>query len=144
MLLYLDTCCLNRPFDDQTQARVFLETEAVLAIFARITAGDWNLACSAVLLYEVSRIADQTRRQGIGNLLGYAGPAQRLTPGIEQRAGQLCAAGFKKMDALHLASAEEVSADAFLTTDDRLIVRAQTVPLSIPVFNPTIFHTTHP
>ena len=104
---------------------------------------DWRLACSAVLLYEVSRIADQTRGQGIGNLLGYADPAQMLTPGIEARAAQLCAAGFKKMDALHLASAEEVKADAFLTTDDRLIARAQSVPLSIPVFNPIIFNTTH-
>ncbi len=144
MLLYLDTCCLNRPFDNQTQSRVFLETEAVLAILARITSGEWRLACSAVLLYEVSRIADQTRRQGIGNLLGYAEPAQPLSFGIEQRAAQLCAAGFKQMDALHLASAEELKADAFLSTDDRLIGKAQTAPLSIPVSNPIIFNTTHP
>jgi len=144
MLLYLDTCCLNRPFDNQTQPRVFLETEAVLAILGRITSGEWRLACSAVLLYEVSRIADQTRRQGIRNLLGYAEPAQPLTTGIELRAGQLCAAGFKQMDALHIASAEELKTDAFLSTDDRLVTRAQTVHLSIPVSNPIIFNTTHP
>jgi predicted nucleic acid-binding protein len=144
MLLYLDTCCLNRPFDDQTQSRVFLETESVLAILARITSGYWRLACSAVLLYEVSRIADQTRQQGIGHLLGYAEPAQPLTSGIEQRAAQLCATGFKMMDALHLASAEALKADAFLTTDDRLLTRAQSVPLSLPVSNPTLFKTAHP
>jgi len=26
--VYLDLCCLNRPFDDQTQERIRLETEA--------------------------------------------------------------------------------------------------------------------
>jgi hypothetical protein len=28
--IYLDLCCVNRPFDDQHQARVRLEAEAVL------------------------------------------------------------------------------------------------------------------
>ncbi|WP_420642969.1 hypothetical protein [Candidatus Leptofilum sp.] len=29
MKIYLDVCCLNRPFDDQTQDRMRLETEAI-------------------------------------------------------------------------------------------------------------------
>ncbi len=32
MKLYLDTCCLNRPLDDKSQALVAVEAEAVLAI----------------------------------------------------------------------------------------------------------------
>lgn len=32
MLIYLDNCCFNRPFDDQEQLRVRLETEAKLRI----------------------------------------------------------------------------------------------------------------
>ena len=32
MAIYLDTCCLNRPFDDQTQDRIRLEAEAVILI----------------------------------------------------------------------------------------------------------------
>jgi hypothetical protein len=35
-LIYLDVCCLNRPFDDQTQERIRLEAEAVLRILANI------------------------------------------------------------------------------------------------------------
>lgn len=31
-LSYLDVCCLNRPFDDQTQLRIKLETQAILEI----------------------------------------------------------------------------------------------------------------
>jgi len=30
--LYLDVCCLNRPFDDQSQDRIRLEAEAVRVI----------------------------------------------------------------------------------------------------------------
>jgi hypothetical protein len=30
--IYLDVCCLNRPFDQQSQARIRLETEAILEI----------------------------------------------------------------------------------------------------------------
>jgi hypothetical protein len=32
MKLYLDNCCYNRPYDDQTQERIHLEGEAVLVI----------------------------------------------------------------------------------------------------------------
>jgi hypothetical protein len=30
MKIYLDNCCLNRPFDDLSQDRVYLEAEAIL------------------------------------------------------------------------------------------------------------------
>jgi len=36
MRIYLDVCCLNRPFDDQTQERIHLESEAVLIILSNI------------------------------------------------------------------------------------------------------------
>ncbi len=32
MKIYLDVCCLNRPFDDQTQDRIHLEAETILTI----------------------------------------------------------------------------------------------------------------
>jgi hypothetical protein len=32
--VYLDVCCLKRPFDDQTQPRIRMETEAVLSLLA--------------------------------------------------------------------------------------------------------------
>jgi hypothetical protein len=41
--IYLDTCCLNRPFDDETQDRIRLEAEAVGLILAHFQAGDWEL-----------------------------------------------------------------------------------------------------
>ncbi len=34
MLIYLEMCCLKRQFDDQSQLRIRLETEAVLGLLA--------------------------------------------------------------------------------------------------------------
>jgi len=39
MRVYLDNCCFNRPFDDQSQARIRLEAEAKLEIQQRIADG---------------------------------------------------------------------------------------------------------
>ena len=35
MRVYLDNCCYNRPFDDQTQLKVRLETERFIALTLR-------------------------------------------------------------------------------------------------------------
>ena len=42
MKIYLDVSCLNRPFDDQTQARIRLEAEAVLLILEQFDDGAWQ------------------------------------------------------------------------------------------------------
>ena len=47
--IYLDACCLNRPFDDQSQPRVHLESEAVLIILARVKTNVCEWLSSTVL-----------------------------------------------------------------------------------------------
>jgi len=43
MKVYLDACCLNRPFDDQTQDCIHLETEAIVLILNRLEKwSDWE------------------------------------------------------------------------------------------------------
>ena len=49
MKLYFDVCCLNRPFDDKTQDRIHLESEAVKAILKHIRKGDWQWISSEVV-----------------------------------------------------------------------------------------------
>jgi len=39
MTVYIDNCLLNRPFDDQAQERIFVETQAFLAVLKRIENG---------------------------------------------------------------------------------------------------------
>ena len=36
MRIYLDMCCFNRPYDDQTQSRIRIETEAKVVIQEKI------------------------------------------------------------------------------------------------------------
>lgn len=48
--IYLDACCLNRPFDDQTHDRIRLEAEAVLLILSHVEAGQWQLIGSEVMM----------------------------------------------------------------------------------------------
>jgi hypothetical protein len=49
MKLYMDNCCFNRPFDDQSQLRIRLESEAKLKIQEEIRAGNFQLAWSYIL-----------------------------------------------------------------------------------------------
>ncbi len=144
MLIYLDTCCLNRPFDDQSQQRIQLETGAVLGILQRVASGELRIANSSVLEFEIHRITDQTRQNGIAHFLSYASLFQPLTEAIEQRGIHLHGLGFKRLDALHLAAAECLKADAMLTTDDQLlrIASRHLNQLTIAVMNPVHFTTT--
>jgi len=52
MKIYLDNCCFNRPFDDQKQIRIHLETEAKLYIKEKILLNELELAWSYILDYE--------------------------------------------------------------------------------------------
>jgi len=47
--IYLDVCCFNRPFDDQTQERIKLETEAILLILKRFELGQWQWVSSETM-----------------------------------------------------------------------------------------------
>ena len=77
MRIYLDTCCLQRPLDDQTQPRIRVETEAVFAILASVQAGSVILLTSEALEFEISRIPDEQRRREATAILTLA--SERLT-----------------------------------------------------------------
>ena len=55
MKIYLDNCCFNRPYDDQTQIRISLETQAKLYIQDLIKKGKLEMTTSYVLWYENSQ-----------------------------------------------------------------------------------------
>ncbi|CRI68154.1 hypothetical protein THIOKS1980003 [Thiocapsa sp. KS1] len=46
MRLYLDLCCFNRPYDDQTQTRIRLETEAKILIQEKVKRSECDLVWS--------------------------------------------------------------------------------------------------
>ncbi|MCL2433696.1 MAG: hypothetical protein FWD16_04160 [Clostridia bacterium] len=55
---------------------------------------------------------------------------------IQQRAALFQAMGIKPMDSFHLALAEANDVDVFLTTDDRLLKKANLLGLQIKTANP--------
>lgn len=136
--IYLDVCCLNRPFDDQRQDRIRLETEAVLLILKHCEAGDWQWISSAVAAEEANNTPDNDRRHRVTSMLSGAHVSVALTATEIERAQALKTLGFRTYDALHLACAEQAGADVFLTTDDSVIRTTirHAEQLSIRVANP--------
>jgi hypothetical protein len=65
MRLYIDLSCFNRPFDNQAQDRIRLETEAVLVILTRIVEGTDTLLWSWVLSFENDKHPKRDRRDEI-------------------------------------------------------------------------------
>ena len=136
--IYLDVCCLNRPFDDQRQDRIRLEAEAVLLILGRCEAGAWQWLSSAVVEEEVNNTPSHERRARVRQMLSGAHGTIALTDVAIARAQALKAMGFRTYDALHLACAEQATVDIFLTTDDRVlrIATRHTAQLPVRVANP--------
>ena len=136
--IYLDVCCLNRPFDDQRQDRIRLEAEAVLLIMGRCEAGAWQWLSSAVVEEEVNNTPSSERRSRVRNMLSGAQSTIALTATAVTRAQELKALGFRTYDALHLACAEQATVDVFLTTDNRVlrIATRHTAQLKVRVANP--------
>ena len=135
MKIYLDVCCWNRPFDDQSQNRVRLEAEAVLSILEMSESGKLEIIGGDVVEDELSEMPDDERREKVELLLTLASSHILLTTAIERRAMELQKWNIAPLDALHLASAEDVSAD-FLTVDDDLIRKAKRASLKVKVENP--------
>ncbi len=84
--IYLDVCCLNRPFDDQTQPRIRLESEAILDIIKRCKSGEWELISSTALETEIARTPDLTRREQVQEALKIAQYKILINEEISKRA----------------------------------------------------------
>ena len=128
MRIYLDSCCLQRPFDDQTQPRIRVETEAVLAILASIQAGELSMLTSEALEYETSRVPDEVRRNEVMAVLALAGERFELNDEIVALAEVYERSGVQAMDAVHLAVASIARADYFATCDDKLLRMSKLLP----------------
>ena len=138
MNIYLDVSCLNRPFDDQNQARIRIETTAVTVVFERIDAGLWRQVSSEMAVIEIDAITDTDRHNRVRMLLPQSDSIMKLTDATFQRAAELEGLGFKPADAVHVAAAERAKADVLLSCDDRLcrLAKRRRRDLKLNVANP--------
>lgn len=127
MRIYLDNCCLQRPLDNQTHPRIRVETEAVLSVLAAVQAKEISLLSSEALLYEISRIPDETRRTEVLAVLSLASEHLRISDAVEALALRYEQLGLSAIDAIHLAQASNAQADFFCTCDDKLARKAQAI-----------------
>ncbi len=125
MKLDLDLCCLNRPFDDQSQARIALESQAVVLILEKLDRGEHRFCNSAALVVENSLSPRTEVRLEIDALLERADVWVAHDQALDARAAELRALGFKELDAYHLAAAESAGCDAVVTCDDRFLKAAR-------------------
>jgi hypothetical protein len=122
MRLYLDNSALNRPFDDQSQARVWLESLSLGFVWSLIEFGEAELLRSPMHDLENLKTRDVFRRGAVEHWLDVAdNPYPTLGFSGFSRAVDIQALGVKEADAYHLAYAKQLNADYFLTCDDRII-----------------------
>lgn len=137
MRIYLDNCCYNRPFDDQFQLRISLETQAKLFIQELIRENKIELASSYMLNYENEQNPFDVKRDAIGSFLRdnasvYVGYEKMEE--VNVIAKTIAQDGIKAKDAVHVACAILSSCDCFLTTDIRLLkYRSDRISLLNPV-----------
>ncbi|MCL2791533.1 MAG: PIN domain-containing protein [Spirochaetaceae bacterium] len=136
MKVYLDNCCFNRPFDDQSSLIIQLETEAKLHIQERIRQGDLALCWSFVLDYENAANPFEEVLNRIAEWKKIACVDCNLSDEIAYKAGELMKLGLQQMDASHIACAIHLGANCFLTTDKRILNKSIT---EITIMNPVDF-----
>lgn len=121
--IYLDTCCYNRPYDDQTQLRINLEAQAKLFIQKQIVDGKIDLIYSFISVYENSQNPYSIRKNAISDFFSNASIYinEDNVEVVKKRASEIMKTGIKTKDALHVSCAVEGKADYFVTTDIRLL-----------------------
>ena len=134
----LDNCCFNRPFDDQGQVRVRLETEAKLEIQRRIMDKELELAWSYMLDYENQANPFQERRDVIARWKQAATVDVEETPEVLHRAMEISGRSLPPTDSLHIACALAAACNFFLTTDDLIVKKMRGYP-GVAVMDPTQF-----
>ena len=123
MRIYTDICTLCRPFDDQTQPRIWLETHALCVILNLIELGKLEMVRSPIHELETARNPWEFRRLWVEDCLKLAQVRISLSPAIKQRAQELELVGVKSLDALHAASAEAAHCSSLITCDNRILKR---------------------
>jgi predicted nucleic acid-binding protein len=134
--IYLDNCCLNRPYDDLGNLTVQLEAEAKLFIQDEIIRKKFELAWSFMMDYEISCNPSYERKIAFLNWRKTAVVDIDPIETILIKGKELEQRKLKKKDALHIASAIEAKCEYFLTTDGKILNK--NIP-EIKIMNPLDF-----
>lgn len=138
MRLYLDNCCLNRPYDDQSSLTIRLETEAKLEIQDKIKMGIFSLGWSYILDFENNANPFPEKMTEIQKWKPLADNFVEESSEILTDMNSFIFVGLKSLDALHVACAVALQCDYFLTVDKGVLKKASGIS-QIQIINPIDF-----
>lgn len=139
MKVYLDNCSFNRPYDDLSLFKNFLEAEAKMHIQKGILREQFELVWSYIMDYEVSFNPFPERKRQISKWKSIAKFCIGESESVLTRANKFMGQNVKPHDALHLACAIEAECDYFITTDSKIL---KTLTDQITIINPIDFSRT--
>ena len=119
--IYLDNCCFNRPYDDQSLLLVRLETEAKLFVQQAVLQKTFELVWSYMLDYENAANPYHNRKLAIARWKNIAVLDVDASESIVSCGKEIMQKGVKKKDALHIACALEAKCRYFLSTDKKIL-----------------------
>jgi predicted nucleic acid-binding protein len=134
--VYLDNCTYNRPFDDQKDIRIRLESEAKLFIQEQIKDNRIDLVWSSVNDYENNDNPSREKCERIAAWKNAASMRCGLNETILKKALELESLSIRAKDALHIASAIDSGCDFFITTDRKILNK--TID-GVAVVSPAVF-----
>ncbi len=118
MLIYLDNCCFNRPFDNQSQLKIEIEAKAKMFIQSKILSKEYKLCWSYMLDYEngINPFIERKNRISKWKELS-AVVCDKQNDTIVETSKNLLQKGLKIKDAAHMACAIHCKCAYFITTD---------------------------
>jgi hypothetical protein len=132
----MDSCCLNRPTDNQAQDKIRIESGAIKLILSKCDCGIWKLIGSEVLEFEIMKTPDLSKRNCALHLYAVAKESIPLNNEIQNRAIEIQEYGLDILDSLHFASAEYRKVNVLLTVDKDFIKFSKQINSRIIVINP--------
>lgn len=120
--IYMDNCCFNRPYDDQGNERIRLETEAKMYVQDLIKLGTVGLAWSFILDFENNANPIVEQKKAIAQWKVIADSYVKANHTIRIMANDIHnQTKLKSKDSLHIASAIFIKSDYLLTTDKKML-----------------------
>jgi predicted nucleic acid-binding protein len=123
--IYFDLCVYNRPFDDQKQSRIAIETLEFIFLLSKAEKKEISVINSFALEDENSQNPFVDRKDIISDLLKEAAIYVDYDEDLKKRAKEIEKLGIMGIDALHIACAEKAKSDFFVTCDDTLIKKCR-------------------
>ncbi|MCL2086770.1 MAG: hypothetical protein FWH05_04150 [Oscillospiraceae bacterium] len=136
MKIYLDVCSYNRPFDNQSQMKIRLETEAKLYIQAGVRANKYSLVWSFMLDFENDNSPYEDRRNAVALWQDIADEFCPSSDEVLALGIDIMKFGIKENDSLQIACAIKSGCDYFITTDKKLFNKPIT---AVKIINPIDF-----